>query len=67
MHAQVGEALNHERVLLVVTARSNVMARNLAKLVDGTGSLSCVPIRSARNLKVHQGKTAELNATMQYS
>jgi hypothetical protein len=64
MHAQVGEALSREHVLPAVIARSNAMARNLAKLVDGTGSLSCVPTQSVMTLKVHQGKGAELSARM---
>jgi hypothetical protein len=62
LHAQVVEAHSREPVVPVVTARSNVMARNLAKLVDGTGSLSCAPIPSVMILTVHQGKTAELHA-----
>jgi hypothetical protein len=65
LHAQVVEALNRELVAPAVTARSSVMARNPAKLVDGTGSLSCVPIQSVMILKVHQGKTAELHAEKQ--
>jgi hypothetical protein len=67
MHAQAVAALNREPVAPVVTARSNAMARNLARLVDGTGSLSCVPIRSVMTLKVHQGKAAKLHAKPQDS
>lgn len=65
MHVQIVEALNREPVVPVVTERSNAMAKSLAKLVDGTGSLSCVRIRSVMILKVHQGKTAELLAKKQ--
>jgi hypothetical protein len=56
IHAQVDEDLNRVPVRPVATARSNVMARNLAKLVDGTGSLSCVLTQSDMILKIHQGK-----------
>lgn len=56
MRAQAGEALNHERVLPVVTAKSNAMARSPAKLVDGTENPSYVPTQSVMTLRVRQGK-----------
>lgn len=65
MHAQAGEGLSRELVLPVVTARSNVMAKNPAKLVDGTGSPSYVPTQSVMTLRVRQGKTAKLNTKTQ--
>lgn len=56
MRAQAGEALNPERVLPVVTAKSNAMARSPAKLVDGTENPSYVPTQSVMTLRVRQGK-----------
>lgn len=60
MLARVDEDLNRGLVRPVVTVRSNAMARDPAKLVDGIGSPSCAPTQSGMILKVHQGKIAEL-------